>query len=221
MGFTLSVSLLVLACSAVCPLDCQLNGVCHKSRCTCDKGWTGDHCSMLNVGVSTVVWPSSAQNTSTSTRAGAWGGSILKDEQGIYHLYDDVVCEGVGCWHSHAQIIHATASAAEGPYQFQSVVIPPEVENIHATRSPDGDHVLLWYVNHTNVNSEPNTCTGSAAGWQPTEGHDWMQPSREFIQSDTSPNSSSCESHREGNWTVAEGLGIAVAASPEGPFEFA
>ena len=59
-----------------------------------------------------------------------------------------------------------------------------------------------------------------AAGWRPTKGYGWMQPSREFIQSDTSRNSTRCESHRVGNWTVAEGLGIAVATSPEGPFKF-
>ena len=49
--------------------DCQLNGVCTKGQCICDKGWTGNTCSYLNQNKSKIIWPPYDEEYNTA----AWG----------------------------------------------------------------------------------------------------------------------------------------------------
>ena len=128
--------------------------MCTKGQCVCDKGWTGDTCSYLNQNKSRIIWPPYDEEYNTA----AWGGSIIKQD-GIYNLYDDVVCEQETCMHTHrAQIIHATSDTIEGPYKFESVIVKPEMENVHVVKSPDG--LYLYYTDHTYINLPINNCTG-------------------------------------------------------------
>ena len=85
------------------------------------------------------------------------GGSIIKQD-GKYNLYDDVVCEQETCMHTHrAQIIHATADTIEGPYKFESIIVKPEMENVHVVES---EGIFLYYTDHTYTNLPVNNCTG-------------------------------------------------------------
>jgi hypothetical protein len=63
-----------------------------------------------------------------------------------------------------AQVVHAvSAGGASGPYYYDKVVIPPEMENPMALRSASGEY-LLYYLDHVNVYTGPSLCTGAKNG---------------------------------------------------------
>ena len=65
-----------------CVQQCNGNGVCADGVCKCDVPWFGPSCGVL-------------QTRSATTKAvfgmdpnvSSWGGSILSDEQGEFHLF--------------------------------------------------------------------------------------------------------------------------------------
>lgn len=204
------------------PHRCSLNGGWNGNQCYCDPGWTGSICSNLDLGLSTVVWPESGGGAADDPRfhtrlSAAWGGSILgPDSASQYHLYEDVICQSEGCMHTyHAQIVHAVStSGVKGPYHYQSVVIPPTMENVQAIRAPSGEY-LLYYLDHANQWTWPpytpnNTCTGTLH----PEAHTAKLPAS------WGKNSSNITKFCAAlNWGDGRRLGIAVGASPSGPFE--
>ena len=58
--------------------------------------WSGPDCSLLSPeSVSAVTYPTEPQATpgvDPAYSAAAWGGTIARDEKGLYHLFSDVVC---------------------------------------------------------------------------------------------------------------------------------
>jgi hypothetical protein len=201
---------------------CSLNGeVTDSGVCRCDRGWRGPRCAVLDLGLSTVVWPELGGPTDDprfNTRlTAAWGGSILgPDSAGAYHLYEDVICQERGCMHTdHAQIVHAVStSGVKGPYRYEGVAIPPEMENVQAIRAPSGEY-LLYYLDHADQWTPPpfkpnNTCTGALdpAAHPEQMPRTWGRNSSNITQF--------CAKL---NWNHGRRLGIAVGASPSGPFE--
>ena len=75
--------------------DCSLNGDCGPaSECYCHKSWVGEDCNRLNV--LPVAKPAHAGapglaygRVPTASQGGlaSWGGSIVKDADGLYHLF--------------------------------------------------------------------------------------------------------------------------------------
>ena len=75
--------------------DCSLNGDCGPaSECYCHKSWVGEDCNRLNV--LPVAKPAHAGapglaygRVPTASQSGlaSWGGSIVKDADGLYHLF--------------------------------------------------------------------------------------------------------------------------------------
>ena len=75
--------------------DCSLNGDCGPaSECYCHKSWVGEDCNRLNV--LPVQKPAHAGapglaygRVPTASQSGlaSWGGSIVKDADGLYHLF--------------------------------------------------------------------------------------------------------------------------------------
>ena len=54
-----------------------------------------------------------------------WGGSVVKGEDGLYHMFYSRWPKHLGwVWVSHSEIAHAVAESPFGPYQFKNVALP-------------------------------------------------------------------------------------------------
>ena len=57
-----------------------------------------------------------------------WGGSVVRGDDGDYHLY--AAAFGLGCslcsWHSNSFVMHGVASVLAGPYRWSDVALPME-----------------------------------------------------------------------------------------------
>ena len=86
-----------------------------------------------------------------------WGGSLVKGEDGLYHLYYSRWPKRLGwAWVTHSEIAHAVAESPLGPYTFQDVTLPPrgaEFWDGLCTHNPtvhrfDGKY-YLYYMGNT------------------------------------------------------------------------
>merc|ERR1719174_2492712 len=76
-------------------IDCQLNGICTKGACSCDRPWTGDHCGLLEFRE--VTMPQGYGMTPNHT---TWGGNILHVEGSKkYHMYVSAMTNDCGLGH--------------------------------------------------------------------------------------------------------------------------
>ena len=65
-------------------LDCRLNGDCIDGNCVCDPAWSGaPDCSKLSFLKLDKASPFGYFNKTESS----WGGNIIKDDEGKYHLF--------------------------------------------------------------------------------------------------------------------------------------
>ena len=74
-------------------LDCELNGSCNDDGCCeCIDGWTGPSCGTLDLlpanfaGSWPVIRPVPPEWWGEGNTPGGWGGSILKSDDGNYHM---------------------------------------------------------------------------------------------------------------------------------------
>ena len=119
------------ACSS--DLDCSLTGTCSSSgRCDCDAAWMGPRCERLHLlpAHRSAFYPTGGHPTELpSDRPFTWGGSILKDEAGLYHLfvveYMNHCPMTYGTWTSQSSVRHATARSASGPWEPKELPLGP------------------------------------------------------------------------------------------------
>jgi hypothetical protein len=103
----------VEAASCASDFDCSLNGVCSAGVCTCDTPWVGQACDTMRYAVT----PASGKNLWTGdSNFNTWNGPIVRDSEGLYHLYDPVYKHG-SLW-SVLYVAHGTSSSPTGPYDW-------------------------------------------------------------------------------------------------------
>lgn len=87
-----------------------------------------------------------------------WGGSLVKDDTGLYHLYYSRWEKkyGFGSWVTHSEIAHATASTPFGPFTHKDVALPPRDSVMwdgKSTHNPTihklGSKYYLYYTGNT------------------------------------------------------------------------
>ena len=95
-----------------------------SGSCTCDPGWKGVYCAVLDLVPApslagayqhTVVDPAHPTNTSS------WGGLPVKgDGDGLYHLFAAQFVQNctLGGWNPGSEVIRATASSPFGPFTY-------------------------------------------------------------------------------------------------------
>lgn len=87
-----------------------------------------------------------------------WCPSIIQDEQGLYHMFasrwPDWLPMHPG-WLTNSEVVRATASRPEGPYQFAEVVLPargPEYWDGRSTHNPTVRfHAGRYYLFYTGI----------------------------------------------------------------------
>lgn len=128
-----------------------------------------------------------------------WGGSILQDEQGLYHLFYSrwPVERGFLGWLTHSEVAVATSQAATGPWTYVRTVLSNRHQGWDAIMAHNpkikrfGDTYFLFYISTGGTFSETHLREIAATGY------------------------------RHPDWSVlrnAQRTGVATAKSLEGPF---
>ncbi len=123
-----------------------------------------------------------------------WGGSLVKGEDGLYHMFYSRWETDLGwAWVTDSEIAHAVSESPFGPFEFRDVALPPrgaEYWDGLCTHNPtihkfDGKY-YLYYMGNTG----DGVVTGT--------------PGKEKL-----------------NWTHRNNqrIGVAVADSPDGPWQ--
>jgi len=146
--------------------DCAYNGHCvplnakasepqHQivasGRCVCHVQWEGVNCERLSTLPAAKDAGFRSPHSASDDGTSSWGGSVLFDDVGgQWHMYAAEMINscGIDYWEPNSQVVHAVADAADGPFEFESVVIPPFAHEPNAVRSPDGDWVIYATMRH-------------------------------------------------------------------------
>ena len=72
--------------------DCRFNGRCdpETAACVCDAAWRGPTCAALRLGAAPRDGGFQHENASS------WGGSIMHDTDGLYHMFTSFISGGCG-----------------------------------------------------------------------------------------------------------------------------
>lgn len=150
MRVALGFSLPLVAHSALCSTssDCSLNGDCISGACTCDAGWVGSSCSILDLEPPTLAKSYVAPGGSS-----AWGMSVVQDpETQLYHGYVSEFknkCK-LGSWTTNSFVNHVVASKPEGPWSQKGQVVGVWSHNPKVVYS-EADKTWLMYHIGTGV----------------------------------------------------------------------
>ncbi|MEL7161602.1 MAG: glycoside hydrolase family protein [Bacteroidota bacterium] len=94
-----------------------------------------------------------------------WGGSLVKGEDGRYHMFYSRWEKELGwAWVTDSEIAHAVADTPFGPFTFQDVALPPrgaEYWDGLCTHNPTihrfGDKYYLYYMGNTGDGKIPSS----------------------------------------------------------------
>ena len=86
-----------------------------------------------------------------------WGGSLVKGDDGLYHMYYSRWKKDLGwAWVTHSEIAHATSKTPLGPFEFKNVALPArgaEFWDGLCTHNPTvhkfDDKYYLYYMGNT------------------------------------------------------------------------
>lgn len=140
-----------------CSKDCSLNGRCQQNgSCTCDPGWAGEDCGILNLGTTSGdsigagrIYPAASAKTSS------WGGGVIFSEN-KFHLYVSEMgghC-GLATWATHSFIRHAVSDTVDGVYTPLGTVLPAWSHNAMPWVTPEG-YVSIWHIGNGTKPKRP------------------------------------------------------------------
>ena len=144
----------------------------------------------FSIELGTVELHSQFRNDSLSI----WGGSLVKDDEGMYHLFYSRWPKDLGwAWVTHSEVAHAVSESPFGPFEHKGIALPVRGEEFWdglCTHNPTvhrfGDKYYLYYMG--------NTGDGKVVGKPGTPKLNWV--------------------HRNN-----QRIGVAVAEDPHGPWQ--
>lgn len=96
----------------------------------------------------------------TETDYWVWGGSVIKTEDGLYHMFVSRIPKHLPFhpgWMVGSEIAHVVSKTAEGPFEFQDVALPARGAQYwdgQSTHNPkitkSGDTYVLFYMGSTH-----------------------------------------------------------------------
>ena len=126
--------------------DCSHNGICGDDGfCKCFPQWIGKYCGQLHL-VATAR-DAGLQSHDSGGRVSSWGGSVVRDDNGTYHMWAAEMTSNTGIlvWMSNSQVRHAVShSGPYGPFEPQEIVYGLWGHEPTVARAPTGEYVLFW-----------------------------------------------------------------------------
>jgi hypothetical protein len=153
--------------------DCNLNGLCQASSCTCDAGWTGFSCGLLDV-LPLQVGASGMNELDQHPPSSSWGGSVVyAAEDGLYHMFFSEIlghCP-MANWQTNSACFHSTSTSALGPFSNKTQVIAAWCHNaiVRQAQDANGPLFMMWHIGTGQQPSKVVQCNASgseAAGSQ-------------------------------------------------------
>lgn len=124
--------------------------------CSCYGPWSGPDCGLLRTGAT----PAASGYGLAPPLRGAWGGNVLVDGAGVYHLH---VAEMAGncplaAWETNSVVTHATAASPLGPFERRGApAIRAWSHNPQALQLADGTFAIFHIGGGNNV--PPPNCS--------------------------------------------------------------
>lgn len=161
--------------------DCSYNGDCQRTsaRCLCVAGWTGPACDALDLkpSPSTLGYHAVAARGDDGDggkgRTASWGGSVLRGDDGMWHMYAAEITGGCGMnvWLSNSRVVHAISTDPESvPFTFAGEVASVFAHEPIAQRAPTGEYVI-WFTAVLPPSKPPvnggKMCRGCSNGRSP------------------------------------------------------
>jgi hypothetical protein len=134
---------------------CSFNGVCSAGSCSCDAAWTGPQCSQM--ALKRAVRGAGLHSVDNGHNTSTWGGSVLRGEDGTYHMYAAEMVRhcGIHAWTENSRIVHATSSTATGNYTRQDEVFGVFSHEPNAVRDPATGDWVLFFTAHLPPSAPP------------------------------------------------------------------
>ena len=155
-------SLISAACRT--SADCSLNGDCVSGVCACDAAWSSSPaCDVL------AVLPADPNAYHSASNA-SWGGNVVCDGNGTYHLFvAQMVNEcGLESWGSNSAIVRAEGPTPAGPFSYKQTVRAHFGHNPTIRRLPDGGGFVIYFIggggDPTKPTSTAKDCRRNASG---------------------------------------------------------
>lgn len=128
---------------------CNYNGQCTAGggACACYRGWAGSACDALDLVPVNGTLGYQHVDDATGQNVSSWGGSVLVDEDGLFHMYAaemGLFC-GINTWLSNSIVIHATSpDPTRVPFSRASVVQGAFAHEPIAARASTGEFVVFF-----------------------------------------------------------------------------
>ena len=137
--------------AAALAANCSYNGEHRGGRCVCAPQWTGPQCDAFSFA---PLQPGAGYQP---PGASSWGGSVLRGDDGRYHMWAAEMTEhtGIKAWVTNSQVVHAVAQAP-APHRFErrGTVWPVFAHEPTVARAPTGEYVMFFT---TNFNATPGS----------------------------------------------------------------
>jgi hypothetical protein len=147
---------------------CSYNGRCSRGACACRPQWTGPHCASLRLlptprgaglhGTNEPAVPADPERPlGAQPRRGYWGSSVLRGDDGRWHMWSAEMTAGCGIWAwcSNSQIVHAVSSTPVGTYTRKEVAQKVWAHEPTVSRAPTGEFVMFFTSAPWGPNGQP------------------------------------------------------------------
>jgi len=214
------------------------NGECSDGSCKCVPEWTGETCGELNLHPARP----SPQAGYDELGVSSWGGSIVADETGLYHMFVSRMEDGAGLsnWTKKSEIIHATSADAEGPYTYNQTILKAFAHGPTIRSLGVGKGYLLMHLGCGYAINAPGkelcTQTNVSIRTSPSVWGPWSHSQQVFLSSgSTDPSWHRFGFTNPAPWVLADGsialafraisqadddehVSVAFADTPLGPY---
>ena len=161
-----ALAALALGCSD--DAGCSYNGVCDGGACACRPQWRGPHCASLHLLPTSVaaglhgahepaIPADPAHPIGAQPLRGYWGSSVLRGDDGQWHMWSAEMVNGCGIWAwcSNSQVVHAVASTPTGAYTRKGVAQKVWAHEPTVARAPTGEYVMMFTSSPWGPNGQP------------------------------------------------------------------
>jgi hypothetical protein len=154
--------------SCATDFECALNGVCVNSTCACDAAW--ESAPGARFGCSTLSLLPASRGTGLHTvddgrNTSSWGGSVLHDEAGLWHMFASEITEhcGISSWTYNSRVVHATSPSPTGRFQRDGEFAGVFSHEPIAVRDPTTREWAVFYTSSIPSGRPVCNCTDGSS----------------------------------------------------------